>query len=71
MGETNGSPSYQVRSANGLETTVHTAFSGMPTPEQAMEAVFDGPVLARINRPLGDENISVELGAPSSETDRQ
>ena len=71
MGEESNSPSYQVRSANGLETTIHTAFSGMPTPEQAMEAVFNAPALARINRPLGEEETNVELSVPSNNSEGQ
>lgn len=65
--EDSSTATYQVKSATGLKTDIHTAYSGMPTPQQVLKSVFDEPVLASINRPFGDKETRIET-RPGPET---
>ncbi len=58
---------YTVSTVTALETTIHRPFAGMPTLEQAAEVAFRQSPIARVSRPLGDENASIEIITGGSE----
>lgn len=52
---------YQVVSGDGLATAIYRPFLTMPTLQQVAEVVFRQPALSHVSRPLGDEDVKVEL----------
>lgn len=67
LGVGNDQQVYTVSTITALETTIHRPFAGMPTLEQAAEAAFRQSPIARVSRPLGDENASIEIITSGSE----
>ncbi len=61
-GDKNGDTVFAVRSATGLEITLHTPFRGLPNLGPASQSALQGPAIAKVNRPLSDdENPAVTL----------
>jgi hypothetical protein len=60
---------HAVQSSNGLITTIHRPFVGMPTIQQAANAVYQQPALGEVSRILGDKSMVVTiLNPPDEET---
>lgn len=57
---------HRVQSASGLAVSIHRPFIGMPTIQEAADAVYRQPSLARVSRPLGNEEAKVEINSPRS-----
>jgi len=55
---------YRVQSADGLNTNVHRPFVGLPSVQQAADAVYRFPGLAQVSRPLGDDETNISLLTP-------
>ncbi len=50
-----GDTAFTVRSATGLEIVLHTPFLGLPNLGPASQSALNGPVIAKVNRPLADD----------------
>lgn len=59
---------YQVVSGDGRVTAIYRPFLTMPTLQQVADTVFRQPALSLVSRPLGDEDVKVELLPNGSDT---
>jgi hypothetical protein len=54
---------YQVVSGDGLATAIYRPFLTMPSIQQVADTVFRQAALSQVSRPLGGEDVKVEVGS--------